>query len=185
MPTSVFELSTNSVDKSMHGHQLRASELAALPMRDPAATSPGSSCACSCRDAALRGIGLGPAAVAARRALKYSDEPWWMEQLGYEPVRGPPGVFVALRTMDGTMNAMDMLASIPGEWIGVAAQSLPEAATCSDTFREASVQLPDGRLVVITFRRLSHRHGHSRHWFWSAIRAIPVDSVVGGAAHSD
>jgi hypothetical protein len=93
--------------------------------------------------------------------------------------------------VDGTMNGMDMLACIPGECIGMAAQSLPEAATCTDTFREASVQLPDGRLVVITFRRLSHRHGHSRHWFWSAIRAIrairamPVDVAVGGAAHSD
>jgi hypothetical protein len=83
------------------------------------------------------------------------------------------------------MRSTDTLASIPGEWIGMAAQSLPEAATTSDMFREASVQLPDGRLVVITFRRLSHRHGHSRHWFWSAIRATPGDAVVGGAAHSD
>ena len=84
--------------------------------------------------------------------------------------------------MDGTMSDMDMLARIPGELIGMAAQSLPEAATSTDMFREASVQLPDGRRVVITFRRLSHKHGHSRYWFWSAIRAMQTEDAASPSA---
>ena len=80
---------------------------------------------------------------------------------------------------DNSMTDPELLARIPGEYVGLAAESLPHAATSGDTFRNVAVQLPDGRRVVITFRRLSHQHGRARHWFWSAIRAVPADAEEG------
>jgi hypothetical protein len=76
------------------------------------------------------------------------------------------------------MNDIDILSRIPGEYVATAAQSLPVAETASDTFGDATIQLPDGHTVVITFRRLSHKHGRSRRWFWSAIKAVPARSAA-------
>jgi hypothetical protein len=84
--------------------------------------------------------------------------------------------------IDSKMSDMDILARIPGEFVGMAAQSLPAAETTSEAFCDARVQLPNGSIVVITFRRVSHRHGRSRHWFWSAIRAVRAESQYAGRA---
>ena len=73
------------------------------------------------------------------------------------------------------MNETDILSRIPSEYVSAAARSLPDAATATHDHHDATVELPDRTRVHITFRRLSHKKGRARHWYWSAIKATPAD----------
>jgi len=72
----------------------------------------------------------------------------------------------------------DLLSKIPGDLLGRALHSLPDAmVTVEDTLYRV-VELPDGVRAKVTFARLmanrySRKHNGSR-WFWAAASAVIV-----------
>ena len=66
-----------------------------------------------------------------------------------------------------------VLLTIHGEHISKAAAELPEAATATDAPHRVVIRLPspDGRRVLLTFRRFRHKRGTRTHWFWTAEQA--------------
>jgi hypothetical protein len=66
----------------------------------------------------------------------------------------------------------NILALIPGDYIGTAARTLPDAATAQDDIREITVDVPGRFRATITFRRF-HEKRWGR-WFWTAESAVRV-----------
>ena len=66
-----------------------------------------------------------------------------------------------------------ILAWVPGDCIGAAANQLPRAGQAQPDQRDADVvvEVPDLGAVRITFRLNAYRHGRSRLWHWTAVRA--------------
>ena len=67
----------------------------------------------------------------------------------------------------------DILATIPGEHIARASAQLPDAGTATDAPHQIIVTLPapDGRRVLLTFKRFRHKRGKTTRWFWTAEHA--------------
>ena len=70
------------------------------------------------------------------------------------------------------MMSEDLLLKIPGETLGAAAHSLPEARTCEEDIQRVILRLPDGQRAEVTFTRLRSRKGKGSHWFWTPCFAV-------------
>jgi hypothetical protein len=68
---------------------------------------------------------------------------------------------------------VNVLASVPGEHIARAAAELPDAASAANDLHYVEIKLPppDGRRILLTFRRFKRKHRKSTKWFWSAQEA--------------
>jgi hypothetical protein len=73
------------------------------------------------------------------------------------------------------MKEEDFLPHIPGEMLGAAAQSSPEARTSEEHTLRVTVCLPDGQRAEVTFTRLRSRKGKGSHWFWFPSFAVLLD----------
>jgi hypothetical protein len=69
----------------------------------------------------------------------------------------------------------DIYSKIPGEILGAAAHSLPEARTTQEHTLRVTVRLPDGQRAEVTFTRLRSRKGKGSHWFWTPSFAVLLD----------
>ena len=80
------------------------------------------------------------------------------------------------------MELENILAKVPGEHVSAALRTLPAAET--DTVDESMAEMAVPNLGVVRFycKRLSARKGKSRHWFWTAERAVVVTPERAGGA---
>ena len=64
-----------------------------------------------------------------------------------------------------------ILAGIHREHIALAAAALPAAASATDAPHRMTITLPrpDGRRILLTFRRF--KSGKTTRWFWSVVSA--------------
>ena len=67
----------------------------------------------------------------------------------------------------------NVLATIHREHIAKAAAALPAAASATDAPHRMAITLPrpDGRRILLTFRRFRHKPGETTRWFWSVVSA--------------
>ncbi|MNK95722.1 hypothetical protein D3C87_1159710 [compost metagenome] len=72
------------------------------------------------------------------------------------------------------MTDSNILASVPGQYIGQAQQQLPPAVTAED--REYPIEIDAGHVgrVRIYFQKQKTKRGKFSHWFWLAKRAEKV-----------
>jgi hypothetical protein len=68
----------------------------------------------------------------------------------------------------------NILALVPGEYIAVAARSLPDAATSADETQQTTIVVPRVGKVLVTFKRFVHKRGKTTRWFWTAENAVEV-----------
>ena len=70
------------------------------------------------------------------------------------------------------MDDNGILEQVGGNYIALAQQSLPPAATAED--RDYAVEIDAGHagLVRVTFRRQKARRAKHSHWFWRAQHAV-------------
>ena len=82
--------------------------------------------------------------------------------------------------LDGEMAVMseiNVLAYVPGQYVGAATQLLPAPETSATHTAEVTIEVPGGGhggLFRITFRRATHKHGKMSHIFWHAESAVRV-----------
>ena len=65
----------------------------------------------------------------------------------------------------------NILARVPGQYLAQALNELPSAETAPAELMEATIDVPGLGTVRVTGRRMSHRRGKVRHWFWTAQKA--------------
>jgi hypothetical protein len=68
-----------------------------------------------------------------------------------------------------------ILAQVPGDFVGRAALSLPDAETSRSDTATATIDAAWAGTVRITYERVRIKHGKSAHWAWCATRADAVD----------
>jgi len=68
----------------------------------------------------------------------------------------------------------DLLSRLAGDCIGGALATLPSAATATVDTMEAEISLPEWGKLRITCKRMCQQRGKSRHWFWTAEKAVRV-----------
>ena len=68
-----------------------------------------------------------------------------------------------------------VLGLIPGELISAAAKTLPDPERDTETFREATVEVPGGVKARIRFERFQFRRGRVSRWFWTPYSARRID----------
>jgi hypothetical protein len=69
----------------------------------------------------------------------------------------------------------EVLPKIPGEILGAARHTLPEARSCEENTQQVIVRLPDGTRAVVTFTRLRNRKGRGANWFWTPASAVMLE----------
>jgi hypothetical protein len=69
----------------------------------------------------------------------------------------------------------NVLAFIPGDCISAAAQTLPDAATDTETFREVEIDVPQWVKAKIRFKRFHFKRGKTDRWFWTAESAERIE----------
>ena len=67
----------------------------------------------------------------------------------------------------------DILSTVHGEHIARASAELPDAATATDAPHQVVITLPspDGRRILLTFRRFRYKRDKTTRWFWTADEA--------------
>ena len=73
------------------------------------------------------------------------------------------------------MASESVLALIPGEVISAAAKTLPDPERDTETFREATVEVPAGIKARIRFERFHFKRGRVSRWFWTPYSARRID----------
>lgn len=71
-------------------------------------------------------------------------------------------------------SSANILALVPGDYIGNATRTLPDAATVEDDTREVTVDVPGRFTARVTFRRFYFKRGKMSRWFWTAESAAKV-----------
>ena len=69
----------------------------------------------------------------------------------------------------------NVLRFIPGEYISAAEQTLPDAATDTEAFREVEIDVPRWFKARIRFKRFHFKRGKMGRWFWTAESAEKID----------
>ena len=69
----------------------------------------------------------------------------------------------------------NVLHFIPGDYISAAGQTLPDAATDTEEFREVEIDVPRWFKARIRFKRFHFKRGKMRRWFWTAESAERID----------
>ena len=72
------------------------------------------------------------------------------------------------------MEENSILARVPGEYVGLALNSLPPAETAEDRIYEVEIDAGHAGRVRIYARRYRYRHRKNSYWTWSAVRAEAV-----------
>ena len=74
------------------------------------------------------------------------------------------------------MSADDnILRTIPGETLGAASLTLPDATTWPTNMLRAVVVLPDGRRAEVSYVRNTSKRGRSTRWFWTPVAAVLLE----------
>jgi hypothetical protein len=71
---------------------------------------------------------------------------------------------------------MTVLTMIPGELLGAAAHSLPEARDCGEQTQSVVLRLPDGQRAEVSFVKLRSKKGKTTRWFWTPDSAQILDA---------
>jgi hypothetical protein len=69
----------------------------------------------------------------------------------------------------------NVLHFIRGDYISAAGQTLPDAETDTEAFREVEIDVPDWFRARIRFKRYQHKRGKMSRWFWTAESAETVE----------
>jgi hypothetical protein len=69
----------------------------------------------------------------------------------------------------------NVLRFIPGDYISAAGQTLPDAATDREEFREVEIDVPRWFKVRIRFKRFHFKRGKMDRWFWTAESAERIE----------
>jgi hypothetical protein len=80
-------------------------------------------------------------------------------------------------TQPSEMTEENILARIPGQYIAQALNTLPNAEKAELDVMEVLIDIPNLGAVLITAKRMKHKKGKSRHYFWNADRAEPSADV--------
>ena len=70
----------------------------------------------------------------------------------------------------------NILARVGGEWVGAAANTLPPAATATETRMQTVIEVPRFGRVRFTFERTRYRHNKHVGSFWSGKHAEVIDA---------
>jgi hypothetical protein len=60
---------------------------------------------------------------------------------------------------------------VPGQYVARALKTLPAAEMAPAEFMEATIDVPELGVVLITAKRMKHKKGKSTHYFWTADNA--------------
>ncbi len=104
----------------------------------------------------------GLPSIQKRRPLR-SQSP--SSNAGNVPGRGLDSLVLASASVTDETH---ILALIPGDYIGNAARTLPDAPTVEDDTREVTVDVPGRFAARVTFRRFHYKRGKMSRWFWTA-----------------
>lgn len=74
-----------------------------------------------------------------------------------------------------TTTTANILASIPGEYVSEALQTLPNAGTTMQATLETIIDVPDKGRVRFTCRRFCHKKNKSSYWFWTPEKAVAAE----------
>lgn len=77
----------------------------------------------------------------------------------------------AARIERSSVQKTNILARIPGQYLGSAGLGLPDAATTNERHVQATVEVPGHGRVLIIFERMIHKRGKRSHTRWSAKHA--------------
>ena len=69
----------------------------------------------------------------------------------------------------------NVLRFIPGDYISAARQTLPDAKTDTEEFREVEIDVPRWFKVRIRFKRFHYKRGKMNRCFWTAERAEKIE----------
>lgn len=73
---------------------------------------------------------------------------------------------------------MNILPSIPGQYVAKASQTLPNCESTKDKYMETECRIPEFGTVFFLFRRFRNKHGKSVNWFWQCEAAVAASDVV-------
>lgn len=65
----------------------------------------------------------------------------------------------------------NVMSQIPGEYLSPARYWLPRPETSEDSTYELQCAVPRLGAVRITYRRMTHKHGRMRSWYWTPVQA--------------
>ena len=74
------------------------------------------------------------------------------------------------------MSDDNILFRVPGQYIGAALNTLPNAETAMQDPMEALIDVPGIGPVRVTAKRLKSKRGRSISYFWTVDKAVAVDS---------
>ena len=77
--------------------------------------------------------------------------------------------------MRTAMAKENVLRFIPGDCISAVGQTLPDAATDTEEFREVEIDVPRWFKARIRFKRFHLKRGKMRRWFWTAENAERIE----------
>jgi hypothetical protein len=70
---------------------------------------------------------------------------------------------------------MNLLSSIPGQYIGMALNTLPDPKTAPEEYQEAVIDVPGVGRMRFNCQWHRHKRGKFTHYFWIAIEAVRCD----------
>lgn len=68
--------------------------------------------------------------------------------------------------------AENILARVPGQYLGAALQTLPNPETAKAETMEVTIEVPGIGTVRVTAERMKHKRARSTYYFWSPKAAV-------------